>query len=237
MIDPDNYSTSFSFCHTIFDAALRSAQKVASKSEASVPADNALAIGSAALAAAAIEGFINEAGETCIATNLIGVDESKTKLFGELWQLSDSRASPQEKYRLANVCLRGRPYDAGRQPYQDFELLFKVRNALMHGRLSSRTVQAGRPVSIPPIESGLSAAGVLRGDENGWAVDWRFRILNREFAYWAVRTASRVINDVLDAFRADPGGSHLFKAWDNTFVVREPGRQQAKSEPGRGPKA
>jgi hypothetical protein len=53
--------------------------------------------------------------------------------FGQqLKDMERSRASTLCKYLTASAALAGKPFHKGKQPFQDFDLLFRVRDVIMH---------------------------------------------------------------------------------------------------------
>lgn len=92
--------------------------------------ETATAVPSILLAAAALEAFINEM--MAWAGNPNWKCEA-TRRF-HLMRKALDRGRTLHKYRWAWVNFTGDPYPAAQRPYQDFEFVFRLRNALLHGR-------------------------------------------------------------------------------------------------------
>ncbi|HVH72059.1 MAG TPA: hypothetical protein VNB49_13225, partial [Candidatus Dormibacteraeota bacterium] len=85
-------------------------------------------------AAVSLEALVNELHE--LVSLEIAEDEvphPKLSAFVQIVrEIENSHGLTRLKYLLASYVLRGRTYDKGAQPYQDYELLTKLRDALVH---------------------------------------------------------------------------------------------------------
>jgi hypothetical protein len=155
-------------------------------------------------AAASLEGFINELAA------LAPQHQSETMppigQFATLAAEADAgRASTKLKFQLAFLVFDGQPLDHGRQPYQDFDLLFAVRNEIIHLKEDPiyPTVPGGEP-TLPKIARRLDSRRVklnlpktvnpLTGDY----IDGSFVSLlsTPEVAKWACETAANMVQAV-----------------------------------------
>jgi hypothetical protein len=90
------------------------------------------------LSAAAAEGFINEASALVSQMSKPGgvlpykVTPQMAAFGSVLKDLEEGRASPRAKYLAASWLLSGQPFDEGRNPFQDFATLIRLRDDLMH---------------------------------------------------------------------------------------------------------
>ena len=82
------------------------------------------------LAAAASEAFINELAAEVQKTRDLA---SGLIAFGSVMkEIEDNRGSLALKYLVASQALSGKMFDRGAQPFQDFDLLRRLRDLLMH---------------------------------------------------------------------------------------------------------
>ncbi len=97
-------------------------------------ANDSQSIVAVVMAAATLEAFI---------TDLVGLIEftlkPTQKLLGELASelkgLEESRKPIAEKYEAAKEIISTVPFDKDQSPYQDFHLLLRIRNQLMHPKV------------------------------------------------------------------------------------------------------
>jgi hypothetical protein len=85
------------------------------------------------------------------------------------------------------------PFDKGKQPFQDFERLVKLRNAIMHTKpvgLNERHL--GEEVTN---ELGLRNISLAAKSSN---LAWFDRLMTPEVAQWACKSARAVILDLLN---------------------------------------
>ena len=221
LIDPENYFAEFAFCGNTFAAAIQSCLllKTQAECEPAIPMENLHAIATVTLSLAAAEGFINELGYHCGRYRAVE-DGKQERQFGELWKLAEKgNGSITHKFDMANLCFRGQPCSYGEEPFQSFDLLIKVRNALVHCRTLRADVADGEVKNEPKVERALESRSLLRGSQLGWAEDWRMRALNRECGVWALRTAAAVVNDVLEAPQDLQAMGFQVQEYRDVFVV------------------
>jgi hypothetical protein len=85
--------------------------------------------------AASLEAFINEATESAFLYTRDSIRQEPTSIatFALLGrELEEGHGSVQLKFMLARAIFTGSGYKKGEQPYQDFNLLMKIRNNLVH---------------------------------------------------------------------------------------------------------
>ena len=87
-----------------------------------------------AFAASAVEAFINElALRASVSLKTEKPYQPALSVLAEVLEDAEScRMSVQGKYRLAKQLLTGKPLETDKSPYQDFNMLFQLRNALLH---------------------------------------------------------------------------------------------------------
>lgn len=103
-----------------------------------------------------------------------------------------SKIMPLEERVEKGVCLiSGRSVDKGRQPYQDFVLLKRIRNALVHYRPAWETPEEEDPEQI--LKTVRSTNRFLL-NENG--ARWQEKLLTSSCAEWAYKTTLKMIKYV-----------------------------------------
>ena len=82
----------------------------------------------------ALEGFIGETTDFIVksAHHSPSRHPSVVALGQVMSDPTTRRLSLQAKFNLARLILTGRPYDAGSLPYQDLDLLVRLRNKIVH---------------------------------------------------------------------------------------------------------
>jgi hypothetical protein len=118
------------------------------------------ALVSIVFAAISLEAFINEAQEIADSSLKEGDSHpSQVVAFASVLNEAErSRASATLKFTLASALLSGQPFDRGAAPYQDFALLMRTRDELVHMKASGFTSLGGNRLECLPQVGG----GVLR---------------------------------------------------------------------------
>ena len=111
------------------------------------------------------------------------------------------------KFLLAKNILTGTPFDKGKSPYQDFDLLLKVRNALVHFRsenlylatdtFSGMIQPEVKPDSIDRLFSKLRSKNILKPEEDCHQGGLIERISTPEAAKWACNIVPDMISETL----------------------------------------
>ena len=203
-----------SFC--LFDYAVV-AHKFTVGGYRETPADRHMAIPAIVFAAASLEAFINELGAFALLTAEVYPDDLdvRTAHWIELFQaLEANRASVESKFTAAKRLLTPEPFDKGRQPFQDFQLLFRLRNGLMHMRVEEHTIE-GDQITI--IGSDLLAPcrdkKLILGPGPPEGLPWWGQIQTEPMARWACNTASAMVHEI----RRDLLDLHLQQWFDHHF--------------------
>jgi hypothetical protein len=178
-----------------------------------VPTDPIVAI---VLAAAAVEGFINELGAVGDAFAPINhikpelrVSEAFVDCARELVRLEQEQCDVETKLVTAARAFRGSDViNRGRHPLQDFHLLVTLRNYLMH--IKSRdgylvNIETGTIEVQPaaPIVT-LQQRGIARASTEGQGPDWFGNLQTFEVANWACQCAYEVIVAILKLVPNEP---------------------------------
>jgi hypothetical protein len=132
------------------------------------------------LAVTAVEAFVNE----------IFLSD-----FGSL-VLGESRLLPDEAEKL-DVRLKlilfpqfafGQTLPKAEQPYQDMDLLVKLRNELVHYKMNTKP-----PTLIKQLAQRKIAMGVPAEEESGGPLSWTDRVSTLEGIRWANNTACETV--------------------------------------------
>lgn len=143
------------------------------------------------MAAVAAEAFIEEFAFTLATLRLSRPSSNLARVGSILQDLETSRVQVTEKYRIATRVLPGVPYDAGRQPFQSFAQLIKLRNYLAHPKMLDKPpgwftyFVRNRLVLHPPESQHVSPV-------------WTAQLQNRQCAGWACRATSRIVLDLIE---------------------------------------
>jgi hypothetical protein len=184
------------------------------------------AVAALLLAAAAIEGFINEVvGDRDVRA--IPMEVARTGGYERhveasrlVEMIERSRGSTELKYLLASQVLSGRMFDRGSGPFQDVAMLFDLRNMIMHLKYVEQSVKIldGNRVSseMPPKIRALQARGLARRTAVG---TWFQALQTYEIAAWACETARGIMRATIAML---PPGFHqkVFTAFMEQSEVR-----------------
>lgn len=149
--------------------------------------------------AAALEAFINETTEVAKRDP----QPAAIRVFADLAdELERSRESVRLKFLLARSALVGSAYDKGAQPYQDFELLIALRNALVHLKpVEEYEFSPGNgcwSVKMPSVIRGLESkqllADIVEPDARS---PWTIWISTQAVARWACNAAANMVQSFL----------------------------------------
>ena len=154
------------------------------------------------LAAAAIEGFINEImvvgpQRTMPMEVAEQVGYERYVAASRVVEVIERGRGPTElKYMMASQVLSGRMFDKGSAPFQDVMTLFDLRNMIMHLKVVPQNVQViktsdGDRVSseMPGKIRTLQTRGLARNVKGSW-----FAVLQTyEMAAWACETAMGIM--------------------------------------------
>ena len=89
------------------------------------------AIVAVVFAAASLEAFINETA--ALAGSSLPSDPPSVRAFADcVREIEANRGATEDKYEAAGWAFVGRPYDWGVEPFQSCEVLFRLRNAVVH---------------------------------------------------------------------------------------------------------
>lgn len=162
------------------------------------------------LAAAASEAFINE-----LAAEVQKIRDLASGLvaFGSVMrEIEDARGSLALKYLVASHALSGKMFDRGAQPFQDVDLLRRLRDLLIH--VKSPDLLRDPPSSSSqrlPLIVALRQKGLTYPLAKGTQTPWFNELQTYKLAAWACDISQKMILAVLALIpdgRGDPS-SHL----------------------------
>lgn len=156
--------------------------------------DNSLA--AVLLACATLEAYINETFMLIHEMPQLLAESERARTFTDiLHEIEDSRGSTRLKYLMGLATLTGKPFRKGDYPYQDFEILFSIRDELMHHKLEKISDEPHR------IVKKLRSKGVC-AEDNGVRRSWHGLVFTPATAKWACNTAADMINTIQAALFA-----------------------------------
>lgn len=152
------------------------------------------AIVSIVFAVAYLEGFLNDLIEYPF--------ESKPNSFKNLRQIWPDleRLSLSSKFQLMRMALCGEPFDKGNQPFQDFSILIKLRNEIIHLKPKKESFRIGNigDYEPPKILTQLENKKALAPIKKDFAVSWYLRIQTPTTAKWAYDTVVNLVESFID---------------------------------------
>jgi hypothetical protein len=108
-----------------------------------------------------------------------------------LWGESMERRPVQEKYQLALLCCQTAVFDRGKQPYQDVDLLIRLRNRLTHARAQTRSTGDEDKLE-EALKGKFSPSRLMEKSGNPYFPD---HCLGAPCATWAVQAATEFANE------------------------------------------
>lgn len=125
--------------------------------------------------------------------------------------MEDDHCSIRVKYLAAGVLLNSTAICKGKEPFQSFDDLSVLRNAIVHARPIS-TDDEGRPARIAAV---LAQKGIARPRApavQGLDVDsWWMQIRTAEVAWWAANCASALMIQLGESVAAVADTRNLFR--------------------------
>jgi len=155
----------------------------------------------------AIEAFLNEAAE--MALGFLDMSEPQAiELFAEcMVDAERSRASLESKLAIANWILAGKRLDRGAQPHQDFGLMMRLRNDLVHFKANDRFDQNATSEEFHrSLIQRFGNRNLLAEDME--AGSWIHAIETKAIADWCCKTAAKVVVDFVS--KIPQGGYRTF---------------------------
>lgn len=189
---------------------------VACEAESRVAGEQLQSLVVLVFAAIGVEGFLNE-----VLASVQMSAKVDPRLPAQLRALADAapklharNVQTAEKVRTFYTILADKPYDAGRQPFQDFDLLFRIRNVVVHTRPERYSVDALEGLNAGtakvseltphPLVRQLHSRGLLVGDRKAWMPLFA-ALCSPTVATWALRAASDTVRALVELF---PDGTY-----------------------------
>jgi hypothetical protein len=142
--------------------------------------------------AATLEAFVMELALMAESDSVLFGHKPLRSVAAVLDETENSRGSIRLKFLLARVVLGGVTYDKGSQPYQDFDTLFAMRDAVIHMKPEKITAEPHK------ILQRLQAKDLCEDAEPGVTASWLGQISTRAVARWACN----VVVDMVESLRA-----------------------------------
>jgi hypothetical protein len=199
----------------VFDVALEAAKSISAPPRTGGQRSALISI---VFAAMSLEAFLNELIE--LAQDYGDYMEALPAIssFAQLMSdLEKVQGSVETRFNMAHWLLTGRPFAKAEQPFQNFKLLFQLRNDLMHFKPDPRMEEAG-PKPAPGIIAKLHGLSILNDspapDSNR---SWVHSLGTRAVAEWACNTSSRMTADMVSKL-PESGWRHTVE--DVTKIIR-----------------
>jgi hypothetical protein len=176
-----------------------------------------------------LEGYVNQLFET-----LAWYADTGTSLPRRLQGVADvgtelerQRAQLPEKVQILSMELRGRTFDRGSTPYQDFDLLLAIRHRIVHPRPYRLAAGRGLAAIDEPrkIRQGLIDRGILDRSSDA-KMPWSIALVRPEFGLWAFNTSYAMGRAIADCF---PRGQWRRWAHERNPLTPESTRQMRRA--------
>jgi len=128
-------------------------------------------------------------------------DPPAVNRFGELLdELEESHGSTRVKYVLALTILAGTDQPRGVEPYQSFDLLISIRDAVLHGRRERYDVHSDSPDDrAARLLRRLETAKVIPPAGENQGLPFLLRISAPSVGVWACNVAARMVGHIVSA--------------------------------------
>lgn len=160
------------------------------------------------LAAASVEAFFNE----MVAQARSYRNKAQLVAFADLLgQLDSDHARLGTKLKIAHFLFQHKLLDAGRLPYQDYELLVTVRNSILHMRPDQFSWAPGKEFDLEPnkLVKRLTQRKIIKAPPPRHAPFLYTCLQQAEVARWAYNTAVKMIKYLIDLAPASAFRSQL----------------------------
>lgn len=149
-----------------------------------------------------LESFINTLteiiSESCFDKKIPSKVITLDKIFTELDTLKLNIAT---KFQITRLVLSGDSYDKGASPYQDFDCLINIRNALIHSkpvRLTMQTKEIKPSNEYPNFIRHLTSRRII--SEPKLRSSWESLITVPDVACWSYKTSYEMIISIIEVF-------------------------------------
>lgn len=177
--------------HTLYGLALREVVDE-NQLKGGINGFTSYAFGAFITAVASVEAFVNE---TMLGSE--GRRRGKWAVLDAMRRERLDRLELLDKLLLLPQLVFGRTFDRGRQPFQDFAMLVKIRNDIVHYKM---------PATAPGYLKDLLAHGIAlapyEGDTLGLST-WPRELSTLEAIRWAVNTCHAVTFKIVEFAEAE----------------------------------
>ena len=148
----------------------------------------------------ALEAFMNEI--TGAAQDALAVasylNPPELSVFAHVMaDAEDARSRLESKFTLAKWTLAGKNLERGAPPYQDFALLVRLRNDLVHFKANDAFDQGTSAEEIhKDLLRRFGAKHILAEDIEYSAGMWTYLIETKAVAEWSCRTAANMVREL-----------------------------------------
>jgi hypothetical protein len=173
------------------------------------------ALASIIFAALSVEAFINEIVLQAEAGTSRRPNSTLRTFADVLGEMEQSRAPITSKIMMGKFILSGESFDKGKNPFQDFALLVKLRNEIVHQKAfeefspneQGNYAMQRRSILEPFKNRGVLARTTAEERNEEILTNWLDDISTRAMAVWACSAAHGILNSMLDAAVAADSGS------------------------------
>ena len=154
--------------------------------------------------AAALEAFIMEV-PIILRPFTLGARRSPVlaRLESLLVECEDCHAPSRLKYTATRAVLGAEPYDKSALPYQDFRLLFSLRDSLIHMKPDKIRDEPNS------VLHALRSRGVLDDSESNVKTSFLGDVATRKVGRWAVNVAADMVQSIRDCFTPNQFGDSV----------------------------
>lgn len=184
----------------IFSVALNAAKSIAAPPREGGKKE---ALVSVIFAAVSLQAFLNELIESAQDFSNYADEPVIVSSFADLMSdLEKNRDSVETRFNMAHWMLSGRGFDKSAPPYQDFRLLFQVRNDMVHFK-PDPLKEEGIAEPIVKVIERLRGKNILNDSPApDSSRSWVHTIGTRSVAEWACNTTSLVTADIVSKLPA-----------------------------------
>ncbi|MBR9910408.1 MAG: hypothetical protein GYB33_08675 [Gammaproteobacteria bacterium] len=158
----------------------------------------------------ALEAFINETVTCCKMTTVGRLAEHEKTYYSIMNDLQKNKASTQIKFDLGKLLLSGVSWNHNEKPYQDFKLLLKVRNELVHRKSEMHEEELVKGVGFiektindhPKFFKELQSKKLIYN--SSLDCSWIDLVQNISFASWCCDTALSMNQAFLNSIKDVP---------------------------------
>jgi hypothetical protein len=182
----------------LYEIATDAAERIPGDSSRIGGSPNALV--AVMFAAATLEAFINEIA--LFAKLRTDGPPVLSVLATLLEELEEAQGHMRAKYQLARGVLTGAGFDRGTKPFQDFELLVRLRNEIVHMKAQLGLIPVGPSTPNPKlggVATRLQSLKLLAEYETDTQATWVHMASTRATAEWACKTARAMVSATVDS--------------------------------------